>query len=174
GGGIATDTVVEYPELVRAVVVCGAATSDFQYTDPWYQDLSAEYARTMAAGDVEGWLAAFLRVLPGPSRSADDMDPALLRRLRDMALHTLSKHRPGEPDLFTPMTGTWSRVPKIDVPVLALNGSLEPEELTAAADRLVRAVPDGRSVTFDGSGHYTNLEQPERFNTVVLDFLRSL
>ncbi|QNS02410.1 alpha/beta hydrolase [Streptomyces xanthii] len=174
GGAIATDTVLEHPDLVRAVVACGAATSEFQYTDPWYQEILAEYARTMAAGDIEGWLAAFLRVVPGAHRRVEDMDPGILRRLREMALHTLSKHSPGEPNLHTPMTDTWSRVPKIDVPVLAVNGSLEPDDLVAAADRLVDTVPDGRSVVIEGAGHYTNLEQPERFNEILLDFLRTL
>ncbi|WP_432184067.1 alpha/beta fold hydrolase [Streptomyces tendae] len=174
GGGIATDTVLEHPELVRAVVACGAATSDFEYTDPWYRGIQAEYARTLAAGDLDGWLAAFLRVVPGPARMADDIDPGILRRLGEMALHTMSKHSPGEPDLRTPMTDTWARVPEIDVPVLAVNGSLEPDDLTCAAERLVRTVRDGRSVTVEGAGHYTNLERPEEFNKILLDFLRTL
>ncbi|MFI8946139.1 alpha/beta fold hydrolase [Streptomyces sp. NPDC053750] len=174
GGGIATDTAVEHPELVRAVVACGAATSDFEYTDPWYREIRAEYARTLATGDLEGWLAAFLRVVPGPDRAADDIDPGIPRRLSEMALHTMSKHSPGEPNLHTPMTDTWSRVPKIDVPVLAVNGSFEPDDLTGAAERLVRSVRDGRSVTVDGAGHYTNLEKPEEFNGILLDFLRTL
>ncbi|MEV5549793.1 alpha/beta hydrolase [Streptomyces sp. NPDC052309] len=174
GGAIATDTVLEYPELVRAVVACGAATSDFEYTDPWYRQIQEEYARTLAAGDLDGWLAAFLRVVPGAHRTPDDIDPGILHRLRDMALHTMSKHSPGEPNLHVPMTDTWSRVPKIDVPVIAVNGSLEPDDLTGAAERLVRAVRDGRSVTVDGVGHYINLEKPEEFTTILLDFLRTL
>ncbi|MFV0132441.1 alpha/beta fold hydrolase [Streptomyces sp. HMX87] len=174
GGAIATDTVLEYPDLVRAVVVCGAATSDFQYTDPWYQEIRAEYARTLAAGDLDGWVAAFLRVVPGPHRTTDDIDPDILRRLREMALHTMSKHSPGEPDHHVPMTDTWSRAPKIDAPLLAVNGSLEPDDLTAAAERLAGTVRDGRSLTVDGAGHYANLEKPEEFNRILLDFLRVL
>ncbi len=174
GGGIATDTVLEYPELVRGVVACGAATSDFRYTDPWYEEIQAEYARTLAAGDLDGWLAAFLRVAHGPHRDAGDIDPDIGRRLREMALHTMGKHRPGEPDFHVPMADTWTRVPKIDVPVLAVNGSLEPDDLKSAAERLVRAVPDGRSVTVDGAGHYVNLERPAQFEAVLLDFLRTL
>lgn len=174
GGAIATDTVLEYPELVRAVVPCGAATSEFQYTDPWYQEIRAEYARTLAAGDLDGWLDAFLRVVPGKDRTADDIDPAVARRLREMALHTMAKHRPGEPNLHVPLTGTWARVPEIEVPVLAVNGSLEPADLVAEAERLARTVRDGRAVTVDGAGHYVNLEQPERFNRILLDFLGNL
>lgn len=174
GGAIATDTVLEHPELVRAVVVCGAATSEFEYTDPWSRRIQAEFARTLGAGDVEGWLNAFVRVAPGEHRGSDGVDPDIPRRLREMALHTISKHTPDEKDLRVPVTGTWDRVPTIDVPVLAVNGSLEPADLTAAAERLVHEVRDGRAATVEGAGHYACMEQPEVFNAILLDFLRTL
>ncbi|MFD8720786.1 alpha/beta fold hydrolase [Streptomyces sp. NPDC059629] len=174
GGMIATDTVLEHPELVRAVVTCGAVTGDFRYTDAWHEEIRAEYARTLAAGDLKGWLDAFVRVVPGWQRTMDDIDPEIPRRLREMALRTMSKHTPGERDWLVPVTDSWPRVPKIDVPVLAINGGLEPADLLAAAERLAREVPDGRAEVVEGVGHYPNLEKPEVFNTLLLDFLRAL
>ncbi|MFF9126789.1 alpha/beta fold hydrolase [Streptomyces sp. NPDC014889] len=174
GGAIATDTVLEYPELVRGAVVCGAATSEFQYTDPWARRVQDESARALGAGDIEGWLASFLRFAPGPHRTPEDMDQDILRRLRDMALHTLSKHTADEKDWHVPLTGTWERVPKIGVPVLTVNGALDVPDLLAEAERLARTVPDGRSVTIEGTAHYPNLERPEEFNGIVADFLRAL
>jgi pimeloyl-ACP methyl ester carboxylesterase len=35
-------------------------------------------------------------------------------------------------------------------------------------------VRHGRSVTVDGAGHSPNLERPQAFDRIVLDFLRSL
>jgi pimeloyl-ACP methyl ester carboxylesterase len=174
GGAIATDTVLEHPELVRAVVVCGAATSEFRPTDPWHTQIRTEMERAGAAGDMQGWLKAFLAAAAGPHRALDDVDPAILGRLREMALHTLSKHTPGEPDRQVPVTGTWARAPRIDVPLLAVNGSLDAPDLLGEAGRLVRTVRHGRSVTVDGAGHYPNLERPQAFDRIVLDFLRSL
>jgi len=174
GGVIATDTVLEHPELVRAVVTCGAATGDFQYTDSWHKGLQAEYARTLGAGDIEGWLDAFVKVVPGEHRTPDAVDPEIPRRLREMALHSISKHTPDEPDRLVRVTDSWPRVPKIDVPVLAINGGLEPADLLAASDRLAREVPNGRAEVVEGVGHYPNLEKPEVFNALLLDFLRAL
>ncbi|MFD3497027.1 alpha/beta fold hydrolase [Streptomyces sp. NPDC058676] len=174
GGVIATDTVLEHPELVRAVVTCGAATGDFQYTDPWHREIQAEYARTLGAGDIEGWLTAFLRVVPGEHRSADEIDPEIPRRLREMALNSISKHTPDEKDWLVRVTDSWSRLPKIDVPVLTVNGGLEPADLIDAAQRLADTVRDGRSRTIEGVGHYPNLEKPEVFNEILLDFLGTL
>ncbi|MGY5048870.1 alpha/beta fold hydrolase [Streptomyces sp. 900105755] len=174
GGVIATDTVLEHPELVRAVVTCGAATGDFRYTDPWHTELQAEYARTLGAGDIDGWLDAFVKVVAGEHRPLDDVDPEIPRRLRELALHMISKHTPDEPDRLIRVTDSWSRVPKIDVPVLAVNGGLEPAELLAAAERLAREVPNGRAEVVEGAGHYPNLEKPEEFNALLLGFLHGL
>ncbi|MEV0170454.1 alpha/beta hydrolase [Streptomyces sp. NPDC050803] len=174
GGVVVTDTLLEHPELVRAVVTCGAATGDFQYSDAWTREIQAEYARTLGAGDIQGWLAAFLRVLPGEHRSADDFDPSIARRLQEMALHTVSKHTPGEKDWHVRVTDSWSRLDRIEVPLLALNGTLEPAEMIDAADRLAGTVRDGRAVTIEGVGHYPNLERPEEFNKILLEFLRAL
>ncbi|MEU9149571.1 alpha/beta hydrolase [Streptomyces sp. NPDC048417] len=174
GGVIATDTVLEHPELVRAVVTCGAVTGDFRYTDPWHRELQAEYARTLGAGDIEGWLDAFLRVAAGAHRDLDALDPEIPRRLREMARHTLSKHTPGETDWHVRVTDSWPRVPKIDVPVLTVNGDLEPADLLAAAERLAREVPDGRAEIVEGADHYPNLERPDVFDDLLLGFLRAL
>lgn len=174
GGVIATDTVLEHPGLVRAVVTCGAVTGDFRYTDPWHRELQAEYARTLGAGDIEGWLDAFLRVAAGAHRDLDALDPEIPRRLGEMARHTLSKHTPGETDWHVRVTDSWPRVPKIDVPVLTINGGLEPADLLAAAERLAREVPDGRAEIVEGADHYPNLERPDVFDDLLLGFLRAL
>ncbi|MFJ4466465.1 alpha/beta fold hydrolase [Streptomyces sp. NPDC089424] len=174
GGVIATDTLAEHPELVRAVVTSGAVTGDVRYTDPWHVEIQAEHARALGAGDIDAWLGAFLRVVAGPHRTLADIDPEILGGLREMALATLSKHTPDEKDWHVPVTGTWDRVVQSGVPVLAVNGAFEPAELLAAAERLAGAVADGRSLTVDGTGHYPNLEKPEAFNAALLDFLRGL
>ncbi|MEU6356296.1 alpha/beta hydrolase [Streptomyces sp. NPDC047072] len=174
GGAIAGDAAIEHPELVRAIVLSGASVSDFRYTHEWTRQVVAESARTLHSGDVEGWLKVFLGSVAGPFRTADEVDPAVLDHLRDMALHTIAKHTPGEPDWHVPLTDTWARVPKIDVPVLTINGALDSPDLIDDAERFARTVPDGRAVLVDGTSHFPNLEKPEEFNAVLTEFLGSL
>lgn len=174
GAAVATDTALEYPELVRAVVVSGAGTSEFEFKDPRTLERVAEMARLLGTGDIEGWLDLFAQGVAGPHRTPDEVAPEVLRRLREMCAHTLAKHTPGETDWKVPVADTWSRLPKIDVPVLAIHGALNAPDSIAMAERVARTVPDGRSVTVDGVGHYPNLEKPEEFNGILLDFLRTL
>ncbi|MEU1182395.1 alpha/beta hydrolase [Streptomyces sp. NPDC005820] len=174
GGLVVSDTLLEHPELVRAAVVCGASTGEFQDSDPWHREIQAALARALAAGDIEGWLTAFLDYVPGAHRTLDDIDPDIPRRLREMALNTLSKHTPGERDWLVRVTDTWSRLPKVDVPVLTLNGALDTPDVIAAAQRLADSVQHGRAHLIDGVAHYPNLEKPAEFTAVIRDFLQSL
>jgi pimeloyl-ACP methyl ester carboxylesterase len=174
GGAIAGDTAIEHPQLVRGVVLCGASVSDFQYTYEPTRKVVAASAEALDAGDVEGWLKVFLGSVAGPFRTADELDPVIEDRLREMALHTIAKHTPGETNWHVPMADTWPRVPKIDVPVLTVNGALDSPDLIADAERFARTVPNGRSVLVEGVSHFPNLERPEEFNGLLLGFLRDL
>lgn len=174
GGAIAGDTAIEYPELVRGVVLSGASVSDFQYTYEPTQKVVAASAEALNAGDVEGWLKVFLGSVAGPFRTTDEIDPRILDRLRGMALHTIAKHTPGEANRHVPMADTWPRVPKIDVPVLTVNGALDSPDLIADAERFARTARSGRSVLVEGVSHFPNLERPKEFNGLLLDFLRGL
>lgn len=174
GGAIAGDTAIEHPELVRGIVLSGASVSDFRYTHEWTRRIVADSRRALHSGDIEGWLKVFLGSAAGPFRSADDVDPRILDHLREMALHTVSKHTAGERDWHVPLTDTWSRVPKIDVPVLTVNGALDSPDLIADAELFAGTAQNGRSVLVQGTSHFPNLERPEEFNTIVLDFLHRL
>jgi pimeloyl-ACP methyl ester carboxylesterase len=174
GAAAASDTVIEYPELVRGVVLGGATVSEFRYTDPRTLQFVTESARTLHSGDIEGWLKVFLGAVAGVNRTVDDVDPAILERVQEMALHTIAKHTPGERNWHVPMADTWARVPKIDVPVLMVNGALDSPDLLADAEKFARTVPDGRSVLIEDTSHYPNMEKPEQFDEILLDFLRTL
>ncbi len=112
--------------------------------------------------------------MPGPHRTADDVDPGILDRQRAMALGTIGKHTADEPDLRVPVTGTWERIDGIGVPVLAMHGGLDSDDHLRMADRLVRTVADGRSVTVDNTAHYPNMERPDVYNEIVAGFLKTL
>ncbi|CAL9367295.1 alpha/beta fold hydrolase [Streptomyces sp. enrichment culture] len=174
GGGTAVDTALEHPGLVRALVVSGAGTSEPDFRDPWTTSVLADWGRALAAGDVDAWLEAFLRFVPGPHRTMEDVDPGVVRRQRDMALGTVRKHTAAEPDLRVPVPDTWQRIAAVGVPVLAVRGGVDSEDHLRMADRLARTVAHGRSVTVEGTAHYPNMERPDAFNEIVADFLDAL
>ncbi|MER6981690.1 alpha/beta fold hydrolase [Streptomyces carpinensis] len=173
GGATSVDCVLEHPELVRAVVVSGVGTSEPVFEDPWALDVFAAQGQALAAGDVAGWADAFQRFTAGPHRDLADVDPDVVSWVREMALGTLGKHAPGEPDHRVPVAATWERAAGIPVPVCAVNGALDAPDHLAMADRLTELVPDGRTTTVPDSAHYPNMENPARFNAELTSFLET-
>ena len=57
------------------------------------------------------------------------------------------------------------------VPALVLWGRHDPLLLPSMGERMARAIPGARLVFLEESGHQPMLEEPDRFNQVVLDFL---
>ena len=62
-------------------------------------------------------------------------------------------------------------VERISVPTLVIAGDEDRVYPPGATKELAQRIPGARFVEFAGCGHLSNLEQPERFNQVVLEFL---
>lgn len=174
GGSIAVDTALEHPELVSAVVVSGAGTSEPHFTDPWTTRTWAAWHAAMAAGDLDAAVEAFTLFAAGPHRTLDDLDPEVVDRLREMTRSTLSKHTPDEPDLRIPVHDTWNRAAEIDVPVIAINGAIDSPDHLGMAERLTHTVANGHAISIDGTAHHPNMERPDVFNKALDDFLHTL
>jgi 3-oxoadipate enol-lactonase len=50
-------------------------------------------------------------------------------------------------------------------------GTLDDSGVNEACRRLAATVPNARLEVFEGSAHMMNLEQPERFNAILREFL---
>ncbi|MGV9314942.1 alpha/beta fold hydrolase [Streptomyces sp. NPDC003691] len=174
GGSIATDTALEHPALVRALVVSGVGTSEPDFRDPWTTGVLTDFQRALAGGDVTGGVERFLDFAAGPHRALGEVDPGVVGRLRAAVVRTLGKHRAGEPVAMVPVPRTWERLSGITVPVLAVNGALDSEDHLRMAGRLVREVADGRTALVEGAAHYPNMERPGAFDTALAEFLEGL
>ncbi len=58
------------------------------------------------------------------------------------------------------------------VPTLVITGDEDRVYPAELARRMAQRIPGSELVTLEGCGHLSNLEQPERFNEVLLEFLR--
>ncbi|MET7456860.1 alpha/beta hydrolase [Streptomyces sp. NPDC005574] len=174
GALTAVDTAIEHPELVRALVVSGRGIGAPDLSDPWSAAHQQARAAALAAGDIPGWLDAFVQWAAGPTRTLADLAPDITSHIREMALRTLTKHTPDEPDHCVPVQDVAARAGRITVPVLAVDGALDAPGVLRTVTALMDTVPDGRSTRLENAGHYTTMEQPEAFARIVLRFLREV
>ena len=65
-------------------------------------------------------------------------------------------------------------LPQVRVPTLVLVGMQDHRTPIAFSEVLAQKIPHARLVTIPQAGHLSNLDNPPAFNTIVLDFLKSL
>lgn len=65
-------------------------------------------------------------------------------------------------------------LPEIDVPTLVCAGADEKWRTVAAVEHAAKLIPDARFELFEESGHDLTVEEPERFNRVLREFVESL
>ena len=65
------------------------------------------------------------------------------------------------------------RLPEISCPTLIVWGEKDAVLPLRDAHQFERLIPDSRKVVLDDTGHVPQLERPEAFNQVLLDFVAS-
>ena len=171
GGGAATDTALEHPDLVRAIVVSGTATSVPTFTDPWVLAILQEWQRAILERDAAAYVEASLAFCAGPTRSLDEVAGDTVQRCRQMLTDTLARHASPDAVMPEPVHDAEARLGEIEVPVLALCGGLDSPDHRDMGRRLAAGVRDGRYAEVPGAAHYPNLERPELWDAAVQAFL---
>jgi len=179
GGEAVLDCTLAHPDAVAALVLVDAGMSGRDYID------EEEKAQTIALegpiweaterGDLDAVNELEVRLwVDGPRRRPDQVNPGVREKVREMNLTNLKRAKEfeqgqGQP-LDPPAAG---RLADVRCPTLVITGVEDvPLELTTA-ELLVAGIPGARSAVIHDAAHLPNMEKPEEFNRIVLDFLAS-
>jgi 3-oxoadipate enol-lactonase len=173
GGRVALELAVAHPELVRALVLCGAGLPDFEWSDA-VRTYGAAEDEAVARGDLDAATELNMRMwVDGPRRSPEDVDPGVRAAMAEMQRHALELQGPRwselDEDLLVPDVA--ARLGEVRAPTLVLVGEEDVEDMHRIADTLAASIPDARRATIPGAAHVPNLEQPAAFDALVLEFL---
>jgi 3-oxoadipate enol-lactonase len=172
GGMIALDFTIEFPDRVDALIVAaGGVGGYYPDEDDETVALFEEAERRWEVKDWD-WLTAFETAywVDGPGQSPDRVDPTIRRLVEDwIGSNYRAEKTEGRPQPLDPPAV--DRLDVIDVPVLVMVGDLDEPGTVQSCRHLAANVADGRLELFEGTAHMFNLEQPERFNEVLLGFL---
>jgi len=167
GGRIARDLCLRHPERVATLTLCN--------THGGFDDLGPEQAD------------AFLRARQGPlaaGKELRELAPELARAIVGKSavpgayqrlvasLAGLRKHVYLKTLEASVLEDRGAPVERIAVPTLVVTSDEDAVYPPVTASALARRIPGARLAVIQGAGHVSNLDQPERFNGVVLAFLR--
>lgn len=174
GGGIALDFALERPDRVRSLVVASGGISGYESPDEAPAETWEAPERMLEARDWEAladWETAYW--VDGPGQPADRVDPAIRQRVHGWILETYrAEKEEGMPQPLDPPA--WERLHDLRVPLLVIVGTLDDPGTNESCHQLAARVPGARLELFEGAAHMVNLEQAERFNQVLRDFLDSV
>ncbi|MEE8442304.1 MAG: alpha/beta hydrolase [Dehalococcoidia bacterium] len=172
GGSATLHFGVAHPEMAKALIVAGAGTGT---TNPQQFQLQIEeFARRLEEGGMEA-MADYAR---GVSRiQLLRKNPKGWEEFRRL----FSAHSPrgsaltfrGVQGRRPPIYEIESSLRKLNVPTLIIVGD-EDEPCLEPALFMKRCIPMSGLVILPQSGHAVNLEEPELFNRVVMDFLKAV
>jgi len=174
GGQLAIDFTLEHPEMVAALILVGAGVSGGK-PSAFLQERWNEIDAVAARGDIAQAVELELRLwVDGPHRNAEHVQPTMRERVRQMNTHNFtraaeqdqSQPQPLEPPALT-------RLGEILVPTLVVVGEQDVPDKLTSADLLARSIRGAQKVVMPGVAHLPSMEQPEQFNGLVLEFLRS-
>jgi pimeloyl-ACP methyl ester carboxylesterase len=174
GGSVAMEATIARPDLVSRLVLVGPGLRGFEMTDETKAGWAEEEA-ALERGDDEEAVEINMRMwVDGPSRLPDQVDPELRRKVGEMQRRAIDIWRDAgeEEGEHKPIVEDWGdRLAAISVPTLILVGELDRPEMHEIADRLEAEIPNTRRETIAGTAHVPNMERPEEFDRLVLEFL---
>lgn len=173
GAGVAAEVVLTAPQQVDSLLLCPPGGSLFATLTGDLEAFIEAERSALAAGDVEAAVEANIDTwVLGPGRTASDVDPSVCERVRRMqrrafeAAAALGEH--DEDELDPPAL---ERLASITVPTLVLVGGHDLDATHDAADRVCAGIPNVERVDWADSAHLPSLERPDRFLTLLRDWL---
>jgi pimeloyl-ACP methyl ester carboxylesterase len=167
GGGLAIDFALAHPDRVKSLILVGAVVSGFGYSDH-FLSRGGRLTREMYADPDRLW--RYL-VEEDPWEIAPENAEAKKRAAELMEANPWNadheKHRlRNRPERYA-----LDALGEILVPTLVVIGEHDIPDVHAHGGAIEAGIPNAERVIVAGAGHLVPLEQPDRFNTTVLDFL---
>ena len=172
GGAAIIDFALAYPEQAGALVLVGAGLAGYQWTE--VPPLALVLREAHERGDIDGAVELSLQLwTDGTDRTPEQVNPAAREKIRAMSARLFAR-----PEVDAPINQleppAIARLAEIRASALAIVGDRDVPPILEIADMIAAQVAGARKVVIPDAGHHPNMEHPELFNQVVLDFLGEL
>jgi 3-oxoadipate enol-lactonase len=166
GGMVAQEVVARRPDLVRQLILCGTSPSFGKPEGDWQQDFIRQRTAPLDAGQTMAEMAEVL--VP------QMIGPGSLPEGVRLAVHCMGQVNPSTYRRALECIVTFDRranLGHIHAPTLLLAGEHDKNAPPAVMQKMARAILGSTYLEMKGVGHLMNLEAPEEFDQLVLNFL---
>jgi pimeloyl-ACP methyl ester carboxylesterase len=169
GGGVAVDFALEHGERVSKIVLVGPGISGTHFGAK-YPELFAEAEAAETAGDHAAIVEADAHLwLDGPRRRPGFVTDPIRKLFFEMDSNFDSDFESAPIDQIEPPAA--QRLHEITAPTLIVVGDEDAPPIFDAVELVMEKVPHARRAVIHDAAHLPNLEHPDEFNRIVLEFL---
>lgn len=177
GGGTALSFALKYPEMVDALILQDTGVEGFR----WPRNPKRTKRKSLKEiAQTEGLEKAKEVWLQYPLFEVSRKKPRVFKKLREII-----KDYPGTSLLHPPPPQSESSdkskgkqaidcLNEIQVLTLVILGEFESIGMHAMADALTYGIPNAEKIVIPGAGHMANMDEPNAFNTALLQFLEKV
>ena len=178
GGTTAIDLTISDPKMVKSLIVVGSSASGFTPQQTAEEIATAEAINTQwdalyEAGKLEEASELEMQLWVDGPRDRAQVNQAVRALVNDMNLKAMRKYnsKTTYKKLEPPAV---DRLGEINVPTLIMVGGLDTSNALKSATYLATNIRGAEKVVMDGLTHVPNMEEPEKFNRIVIDFLANV
>jgi pimeloyl-ACP methyl ester carboxylesterase len=169
GGGVAIDFAIEHGERISKLVLVGPGVGGVHFGAN-YPELFAEFEAAEKAGDRHAIIEADARLwLDGPRRRPGYVKDPIRKLFFEMDSNFDSDFDSAPINQIEPRAA--ERLSEITASTLVVVGDEDAPPVFDAVDLLLEKVPHARKAVIHDAAHLPNLEHPEEFNRIVMEFL---
>ena len=166
GGMVAQEVVARRPQLVNKLVLCGTSASFGKPDGDWQREFIAERTAPLDAGKTMAELAEILvPQMVGPGSLPEGVKLAT----HCMSLVPAATYRRALEALVT--FDRRASLAGIHVPTLLVAGERDRNAPPAVMKKMAESIPRSTYIEMKGIGHLQNLEAPDEFDGLLLNFL---
>jgi pimeloyl-ACP methyl ester carboxylesterase len=162
-GPVTAELAARRPSRVAGLMLLCSALPGWPKS-PARQAFAEQEDALLESGDIEAATELNVKTWVGPA--ADDQARLLVR---DMQRHVFDIQMAAEEPEPIEVPWEWAA---IEARTLVVSGDLDLPDFTAVGDELARRIAGAARLRLDWAAHLPSLEDPARFNPLLLDFLR--
>ena len=160
------EVIARRPDLVTKLALCGTAASFGKPDGQWQQEFIAQLTAPLEAGQSMADLAQLLvPQMVGPGSLPEGVK---------LATHCMSLVPPATYRRALEALITFDRranLPNIAIPTLVVAGEHDRNAPSTTMKKMADAIPRSTFIEMRGIGHMQNLEAPDEFDGLLLNFL---
>jgi pimeloyl-ACP methyl ester carboxylesterase len=169
GGEIAIDFALTYPEKTASLVLVDSTIGGYAWSEEWADSWIPIYQEFATSGAS----AALPLLIAHPLFAPGFRQPAVKAHLGKILSEYSGWHILNSDPVIDNQPPAIECLERIQAQTLILVGQLDLPDFHAMSDLLAQKIPQSRKIEFAGAGHVLPMEEPEKFNGIVLSFLRS-